>query len=888
MPDATLAVELATPGEDALPQGNDASPSKIPVVPVPPDAPAMHFRHPVHGEPSEIWPYRNSDGDLIGYFCRWDFRKPDGTHDKTFLPVCFCDLGDGSRAWRSSGFPEPRPLYWLPEILERPDASVLVTEGEKASDAAAPMFADMVTTTPPHGAMSPGKADWSPMRGRKVVIWPDHDEPGRKFAEAVAALAYEAGAISVHIVDVPENFPAKWDLADLLPEGWTDDHLRNLLTEAKPVSIDDLTGDSEEIEAGSSVAAIDEAEDIVDPLDGLADRAAADPGAPFTPEVLERLSALKKDDRAAFEALRAQLKKAGARVTALDDAIAEENGDVSGRGPSQADILVDLAEAVELFHTPDGAAYADIEVNGHRETWPVRSKGFKRWLARQYYEETDGAPSSEALHSALNVIEAKAHFDAPARPIFNRVGGHEENLYLDLGDETWRAIEIDTCDWRVIDRPPVRFRRAAGMQPLPVPLRDGSVETLRSFLNVRSDADFVLVVAWALAVLRNKGPYPVIVLAGEQGTAKSTFSAILRALLDPNTAPLRALPREIRDLFIAATNGHVLAFDNVSGLSAWISDTLCRLATGGGFAVRQLYTDQDEVLFDATRPVILNGIEDIVTRPDLADRAIFLTLEPIPEERRRTEAELWAAFEAERPRILGALLDAVVQGLNMLPQTTLEKLPRMADFALWATACEEAFSGEGTFWDEGSFLRAYAGNRDEAVENVIEGDPVAAAVRAVMTARLDWSGTATELLDALADVAGDRIAKSKTWPSGPRALSGSLRRASTFLRKIGIEIDYTKEGRGRTRVIHITATGTSTVQDSEGLFASAPSASSAGVSNGNGNNEIANSTMRTVDGVADANGEPADSATVRKNVSEPGVADAADGADAKIPFQSGG
>ena len=115
------------------------------------------------------------------------------------------------------------------------------------------------------------------------------------------------------------------------------------------------------------------------------------------------------------------------------------------------------------------------------------------------------------------------------------------------------------------------------MKPLPIPVNGGSVETLRSFLNVQSDNDFVLVVAWALAVLRNRGPYPVIVLSGEQGSAKSTFSAILRALLDPNTAPLRALPREDRDLFIAASNGHVLAFDNVSGLPAWISDTLCRL-----------------------------------------------------------------------------------------------------------------------------------------------------------------------------------------------------------------------------------------------------------------------------------------------------------------------
>src|SRR5262249_34872343 len=125
-----------------------------------------------------------------------------------------------------------------------------------------------------------------------------------------------------------------------------------------------------------------------------------------------------------------------------------------------------------------------------------------------------------------------------------------------------------------------------------------------------------------------------------------------------------------------ASNGHVLAFDNVSGLPAWISDTLCRLATGGGFAVRQLYTDQDEVLFDATRPVILNGIEEMVARPDLADRAVFLTFEPIPEERRLPEQDLRTAFEPERPRILGALLDAVVEGLKRLPETRLEKLPR--------------------------------------------------------------------------------------------------------------------------------------------------------------------------------------------------------------------
>ena len=626
-------------------------------------------------------------------------------------------------------------------------------------------------------------------------------------------------------------------------------------------------------------AAIDAAEEVRDPLDGLVERTATDPGTAFAPDVLERLAALKREDSAAFEALRAQLKKAGCRVTALDEAIAEESGTPSGRGPTQADILIDLAQSAELFHAPDGTGFADLDINGHRETWPIRAKGFRRWLARRFFEATGGAPSSEALQSALNVIEAKAHFDAPERAVHVRIGGLDGRLYLDLGDENWRAVEIDPAGWRVIDNPPVRFRRAAGMQALPAPVSGGSVEALRSFLNVRFDADFVLVIAWALACLRNRGPYPVIVLSGEQGSAKSTFSAILRALLDPNTAPLRALPREDRDLFIAASNGHVLAFDNVSGLPAWISDTLCRLATGGGFAVRQLYSDQDEVLFDATRPVILNGIEDIVTRPDLADRALFLTLEPIPEERRRPEQELWAAFDAERPRILGALLDAVAKGLTMLPQTRLERLPRMADFALWATACETALWSVGTFWS------AYCSNRDEAVEGVIDADPIATALRAIMATRTVWTGTASDLLGALAEVAGERVSKSKTWPDGPRALAGRLRRAATFLRKIGIEIGFGREGRARTRTINITTIQASPAPEKPGAEPSAPSASSAPMPKSNQTNGFAAQSLRTV--ARDADGSSNDRApTVRANPLKSNAETAADGADANPPPQS--
>lgn len=554
---------------------------------------------------------------------------------------------------------------------------------------------------------------------------------------------------------------------------------------------------------------IDAAEDVHDLLDGLVERTTVDPGSAFQPEVVEELATLKKNNRAAFEGLRAQLKRGGCRVKELDEAIALESGNASGasgRGPTQADILVDLAQAAELFHTPDGTGYADIDINGHRETWPIRAKGFRSWLARRFFEATQGAPSSEALISALNVIEAKAQFDGQERMVHLRVGGQNEKLYLDLCDETWRAVEIDTDGWRVLGNPPIRFRRPAGMQPLAMPIKGGSINMLRSFLNVQSDADFVLVIAWALAVLRNRGPYPVIVLSGEQGSAKSTFSAILRSLLDPNSAPLRALPREDRDLFIAANNSHLLAFDNVSGLPTWMSDTLCRLATGGGFALRQLYTDQDEVLFEAARPVILNGIEEIVARPDLADRSVFLTLEPIPEEKRRPEAELWAAFDAERPRLLGVLLDAVVEGINRLPSTHLKKLPRMADFALWASACETALWPAGTFWS------AYCTNRSEAAQSVLEADSIALMVRELVDQRTVWTGTCADLLEELSSLLSDVTVRPKGWPDSPRKLSGRLRRAAGPLRTMGIEIEFNRDGsRNRSRIVTITSSNQSDI-----------------------------------------------------------------------------
>ena len=554
---------------------------------------------------------------------------------------------------------------------------------------------------------------------------------------------------------------------------------------------------------------------------------------------------------------------------------------VPGRGghePNDTDILISLAESAELFHAPDKTGFADILVDGHRETWPIHSKGFRWWWLRRYFEEEEGAPNSESVKAALNLIEANAHFDGPERIVYLRVGEHAGKYYLDLCNDTWQAIEIDTEGWRVVDNPPVRFRRSAGMQPLPTPLRGGSIKKLKRFLNVKSDYDFVLVVAFLLAALRPRGPYPVPLVNGEQGSAKSTFIRILKCLVDPNAAALRALPREDRDLFIAAYNSYILAFDNVSGLKPWISDTFCRLSTGGSFAVRQLYTDQDEVLFDAVRPVMLNGIEEVVDKPDLADRSLFFTLEPIPEEKRKTEEEFWVDFETVRPSILGALLDGVVEGLTKLPQTRLKKLPRMADFALWVTACETAF------WRAGIFETAYWGNRSVAVEVVLESDSVAVAVRSFIAERNEWEGSATELLAALGAEVGETQKKSKEWPTSARALSGRLRRAATFLRNVGVEIAFTHAG---TRKIHISSGA-----DNGGTQPSVSSAPSTSPPKSKADNGFAPHAARTMLNDSDDSDDGADPERadniefVRANPLRNNEMDGTDAVDAKLPQES--
>ena len=474
---------------------------------------------------------------------------------------------------------------------------------------------------------------------------------------------------------------------------------------------------------------------------------------------------------------------------------------------TQSQQLVELAAKAELFHTPERESFASFPVGDHREVWPLKSTACRNWLIHRFYQQTGKPPGGQALQDAISLLDAKAQFDSPECKVFTRVAaGSNNEIFIDLCNEKWEAIEISTTGWRVVRNPPVRFRRPRSAEPLPIPTRNGSASGLRRLINIGDENNWILLLSWIIAALRPVGPYPILIIQGEQGSAKSTAAKFVRRLIDPAKAPLRTPPRDERDLLIAANNSWVVAFDNLSGVQNWLSDALCRLATGGGFAARQLYTDTDETILELARPVILNGIDYVAARPDLADRAVILQLPRIPDHGRRDEADLAAKYEKERPGLLGALCTSLSAALAKLPQVKIALKPRMADFALFATAAEQSLG-----FPAGAFMDAYRDNRDEVIQDTLDSDPVSTALTHFMGSRGDnqnsWTGTAGQLLEQLTPFVNPETRASPAWPVLPRALATELRRLTTCLRHANIEVTFrSKRGTAGTRLLTVTRT----------------------------------------------------------------------------------
>lgn len=501
--------------------------------------------------------------------------------------------------------------------------------------------------------------------------------------------------------------------------------------------------------------------------------------------------------------------------------------------PSMVDILLKMSNDATYFRTPDGETFASIRVNSHAEICAVRSSNFRAWLTNRYYTETGRSPSNYAMTEVLDTLDAKAYHAGETHSVHLRIapGGRSDPhaFYADLCDPEWRAIRITPDGWEVLPNPPVKFRRTKGMSALPTPVRGGSVEDLRRYVNVGSEDDWRLLVAVLCWYILPAGPFPILIFQGEQGTAKSTTTKICRQTIDPNVCPNRTKTKDRRDLAVMAENNWVVPIDNLSGLSGDISDALCCLATGGGFSVRQLYRDKEEVVFNAVRPIILNGIGDVADRPDLTDRAVILTLPVLSrrdpttgKRRRKNEKILMAQFEAAHPRILGALLDAVAGALRELSEVNLDDCPddadfRMADFATFGEAL-----GRHLGWGEWYFTGIYAANRRDTVAVAVSSSPLAHAVDQLLgRSGGSWSGTATALLQDLNGVTELSITKSPGWPRDPSKLSEGLARITPALRDIGIDIKSRRTA--RERILELTKVDLSTITKSSASRASSDS-----------------------------------------------------------------
>jgi hypothetical protein len=529
-------------------------------------------------------------------------------------------------------------------------------------------------------------------------------------------------------------------------------------------------------------------------------RVADDPELLVSTEAVLSFGAIRHADPAQWEYWRAILEKY--EKSDLIEYMLNEPVRADPEWESKADRLIRLAlgTGFELFHDPDQQGWASTRVDGHWENHLVRSRAFQLFLLHLYYRETGESPGAHALRAAMDLFEARALFDGEEYPIHLRVADHAGRLYLDLCDRSWRAVEIDAGGWRVVERPPAKFRRTRGSQPLPEPEPGGSLHELRPFFNVDHHG-WVLIRAYLIAALRPGFPLPILVAKGEQGSGKSTACRVISSLIDPRTSALRGIPREVRDLTAAARNSWLVCFDNLSRLPEDLADAACRLATGGGFGGRQLYSDHDEAIFDATRPLVFNAIPDLGTaRPDFLDRALIVEFLALAPEQRRDEARYWSEFSERQSRILGALLDAAVVGLRNLPRVRLERPPRLADFALWVTACEEALGME-----PGEAIAACRTNSAEARDLALEASPLYRPL--VELAREGFTGTVAELFARLDSMVSDAMRRSVLWPKAPNGLGNALRRMASNFRAAGVELQFSRNDVQGRRVVSVVSAG---------------------------------------------------------------------------------
>lgn len=461
---------------------------------------------------------------------------------------------------------------------------------------------------------------------------------------------------------------------------------------------------------------------------------------------------------------------------------------------SVASRVVDLvmSREVELFHTPDGRSWVQVDHDGRLENWPVMSGDAEQWFRQIFYDTTGNGLSREAVGEAQSTLDAVARFGGPEREVAIRVAGSaDREVFVDVGDAARTVIRVDSKGFDTTKESPACFYRSPSSTELAIPDPEGSVDLLWEFLSARDEQTRMRLIGYLVMCFHPVGPYPVLNIHGEQGSAKSTLTRMVLDLVDPHKAGLLSGTPRAHDLAITASTNHLIALDNVSSIKQGLSDTLCRISTGGGLRTRRLYTDADEVVLEFCRPVVINGIGQVIHRPDLLERTAPIELKAIAPEDRLPEGQIWANWEKARPVILGGLLNAVSTAIRNLDAIDLPGLPRLADWARWGEA-----AGPALGWEPGSFVTAIDAGQDEQVELSIDDVIEIRGLIEYMADTPEVRLTATELLEVIHQFLDIDPAGRQDLLRRGADLSRELKVFAPALRKHGIECEFGREGGG--------------------------------------------------------------------------------------------
>jgi hypothetical protein len=454
---------------------------------------------------------------------------------------------------------------------------------------------------------------------------------------------------------------------------------------------------------------------------------------------------------------------------------ARETGHDGGdRGPSIATQLVELAQELFTFGISDQNEPFAIPVSGPKVVAMLKGSkmSLRALLSREYFSRTGRAATQQALADALLIVHGIAQEQEPSE-IYIRCAQHDDALWLDLGDHTGRAVKVTAGGWRVEDEPPVLFKRTVLTGALPEPEHGGSLDDLWAWLNI-SKEERPLIAAELVARLFSEDAHVVLAVFGEQGTGKTTAVKVLVLLLDPGPVPVRKPPRDAESWVTAASASWVVALDNLSDIPPWLSDAICRASTKEGDVRRQLHTDKELAVFAFRRCVIFDAIDVGAIAPDLAERALVVTLSRIADKNRKTEKVFWAEWEKAHPKLLGAILDLAGAVLKRLPAIDLPEKPRMADFAEILAAVDAELGTQG--------LRRYRLQSAALAADGLSGDSLAVRMQEAVTEPFEGSSAALLKLVTPGD---DDWHAPKDWPKDARDVTGRMSRLAPAFRKVG-------------------------------------------------------------------------------------------------------